>query len=113
MDHQLLQRYEQGPQQLRAAIAGLSREDLLAFPIPGKWSTQQVVIHLLDAELAHVDRIKRVLATDNPTLLAWDETSFEKALHYEEWSADDAAQIFDLLRKNLTRVLRKVPTYCA
>ena len=27
------------------AIAGLSRTDLLAFPVPGTWSIQQIVLH--------------------------------------------------------------------
>jgi uncharacterized damage-inducible protein DinB len=91
------------------AIRGLDEDDLNAVPVPGKWSTQQVVIHLADAELALADRIKRVIATDNPTLLAWDENKFAANLHYEDQSAADAVKLIDLTRRQTARILRKLP----
>jgi len=44
----LIDEYLAGPQLLRQAIAGMSREQLLARPIPGKWSTLEVICHLAD-----------------------------------------------------------------
>ena len=37
--------YLAGVQTLRDAVAGLTREQLLARPVPGKWSTLEVVCH--------------------------------------------------------------------
>ena len=65
-----------GGQKLADAVRGLRREDLQAHPVPGKWSIQQVVIHLMDSDLVTTDRMKRVIAEDNPTLLAYDEEKF-------------------------------------
>ena len=56
-----------GPRLLRQAVAGMSREQLLERPIPGKWSTLEVVCHLADFEIVFADRIKRVIAENEPT----------------------------------------------
>src|SRR5262249_49979717 len=42
--------YLAGPKDLRAAVAGLSRDQLVARPIPGKWSALEVVCHLADTD---------------------------------------------------------------
>ena len=44
------------------------REALKARPVPGKWSTLEVVCHLVDSEQAWCHRMKRVIAEDNPLL---------------------------------------------
>lgn len=106
MDRSIIDQYERGADTLRQAIAGLTDADLKAAPIPGKWSTHQVVIHLADAEAAFADRIKRILAEDNPPLLAWDENRFVQRLHYDAQSTPDAVELIALTRRQLTRVLR-------
>jgi len=105
----LIEQYERGGQTLRQAVHGLTRDELQAVPIPGKWSTQKVVIHLADAEAAFADRIRRIIATDNPTLLAWDENQFAANLLYSEQSAEDAVTMIDLTRRQTARILRKLP----
>jgi hypothetical protein len=47
----------------------MTRDQLLARPVPGKWSTQEVVCHLADYEAVYADRMKRVIALDEPELL--------------------------------------------
>src|SRR5437763_658750 len=61
---QLIEQYLDGPKQLRAAVAGMSREQVTARPIAGKWSTLEVVAHLTDFDPIYADRMKRVLAED-------------------------------------------------
>ncbi len=109
MDAKLIEEYEKGGDDLRMAVRGLQREDLLAFPVPGTWSIQQIVIHLLDAELVIADRMKRVIAEDKPSLLAFDENRWVKNLCYEDQSVEDAVTIVELSRRNLARVLKKLP----
>jgi uncharacterized damage-inducible protein DinB len=109
MDQKLIEEYEKGGDDLRMAVRGLDREDLVAYPVPGTWSIQQIVIHLLDSEIAFVDRMKRVIADDNPPLLAYDENKFAKNLLYDEQSPEDAITIVELNRRNFARVLKKLP----
>ena len=109
IDSSLIDRFERGGEELRRAVAGLSRDDLLAFPVPGTWSIQQIVIHLMDSELIGIDRMKRVIAEDNPLLIGYDETRFSQSLFYADQSADVAVTLVDLSRREFAKVLRKLP----
>ena len=109
MDRQIIEIYSRGGAKLRDAIHGLTLEDLLAFPVPGTWSIQQIVIHLLDSDLIGMDRMKRIIAMKNPLLIGYDETAFSRELHYNEQSAADAVEILDLSFKNFATVLRNLP----
>jgi DinB superfamily len=105
---QLIDEFEQGGEKLRQAVKGLRDADFKAFPIPGTWSIQQIVIHLQDAELVGVDRMKRLIAEENPLLIGYNETLFAQKLHYDEQSIEDAITLFDLARRQLARSLRKL-----
>jgi uncharacterized damage-inducible protein DinB len=109
MDRSLIDQYEKGGDDLRMAVRGLQREDLLAYPVPGTWSIQEIVIHLADSDLISADRMKRIIAEENPSLIGFDETRFVKNLFYNEQSVDDAVTIFELNRRNFARVLKKLP----
>jgi hypothetical protein len=106
MSKALIDEFERGGEKLALAIRGLTREDLTCFPIPGKWSIQQVVIHLMDSDLIACDRMKRTIAEDKPTLIGYDESKFVQHLAYDQQSAEDAVKIFDLNRRQFAKVLR-------
>jgi len=110
----LVEHYAHGGEKLSLAIRGLTREDMLCPPAGdnpklGKWSIQQVVIHIMDSDLIAADRMKRVIAEDNPTLIGYDENKFATNLFMDEQSAEDAVKITSLNRQNFARVLRKLP----
>src|SRR5947208_1398215 len=102
----LIDAYAAGPQQLRDAVKGMSREHVLARPVPGKWSTLEVVCHLADFEIVGADRIKRVIAEDKPTLPDGDENLFAARLAYHARDLDDELQLFTSIRGQVTRILR-------
>jgi len=112
-DRSIIDHYESGGEQLALAIRGLKAEDMLAPPPAGdnvgKWTIQQVVLHLMDSDLIAADRMKRMIAEDNPTLIGFDENKYATNLFYEEQSAEDAVTLVSLNRKNFARVLRKLP----
>jgi len=109
MDRLLIEQYEAGGGELRAAVDGLSPDALPAFPVPGTWSIQQIVHHLVDSDLIHADRMKRIIAEENPQLIGFDESKFAANLHYHQQSVNDGITIFDLNRRNFARVLRQLP----
>jgi hypothetical protein len=80
----LIASYLSGPNQLREAIAGMTPEQINATPIPGKWSTRQVICHLADFEPVYADRMKRVIAEDNPPLRGGDPDVFAAKLAYDK-----------------------------
>jgi hypothetical protein len=105
----LIDEFEAGGEKVKRVVAGLSRAELLAFPIPGTWSIQQIVVHLQDADAVAVDRMRRIIAEENPLLIGFNENLFVKNLFYEEQSAEMAAELLDMTRRQFTRVLRKLP----
>ena len=113
MNSTLIDEYEAGGTKLEQSIRGLTREDLLAAPPAdadvGKWTIQQVVMHLLDCEQVYVNRMKFVIAQDNPTLYGFDQDRWAAALHYNEQPAEEAVRLIDLTRRQMARVLRALP----
>jgi hypothetical protein len=82
---------------------------MTAFPVPGTWSIQQNVIHLLDSDLVASDRMKRIIAQDKPLLIGYDETAFSQKLFYHEQSAEDALTMFELNRRATAAILKRLP----
>ena len=109
MDRKLIDEYEAGADLPSRAIAGLTREQLLAHPVPGTWSVQEVVMHLMDSDLVGSDRMKRVIAEPGPTLLAYDETRWVQNLGYEHADTKSACEVFRLNRKMTAAILRRLP----
>lgn len=110
MQRDLVERYAAGATQLAESIVGLNREQLQAFPVPGTWSIQQIVIHMMDSDLIGADRMKRVAAeTKPPTLIGYDETAFANHLFYDQLDLQAACQVFELNRRLTSEVLKRLP----
>jgi hypothetical protein len=105
----LVDAYLVGPSLLRQAVAGMSREQLLARPVPGKWSTLEVVCHLVDFDPILADRMKRVIAEERPTLLGADENRFAVALNYHGRDVEDELTILEKTRSQMARILKALP----
>ena len=53
--------------------------------------------------------MKRVIATENPSLLAFDENAFVAKLDYTHIDPVIAAEVFDLNRRLTASILRRLP----
>jgi hypothetical protein len=102
----LIEQYLTGPELLRHAIAGMSRQQLLVRPISGKWSTQEVICHLADYEFIYADRMKRVIALEEPVLLPGDPGLFAARLAYEQREVEEELAFMELTRRHMARILR-------
>jgi hypothetical protein len=109
MNRELIDRYEAGGILLRKAVAGLTPDDLIGRPGPGKWSILEVVVHLADSDAISIDRMKRMLCEDNPSLLYADETAYVERLCTHDQSLEDALVLFEVGRRQFARVLRRLP----
>ncbi len=113
MDRALLnsriETYAAGGKKLVEAYAGLTRPQLLAVPIPGTWSLQQIALHLFDSDLIASDRMKRIAAMDCPLLIGYDESAFSRLPGLNELDAQQACQIFDTCRQMTATILRSLP----
>ena len=105
--------YLAGVTTLRTAVAGMSREQQLARPVPGKWSTLEVVCHIADFEPVYADRMKRVIALDRPQLLGADEKLFATALAYHDRDLDEELNVIECTRRQMARIVRSLPETAA
>ena len=101
--------YLAGPAKLRAAVAGLTREQLTARPVPGKWSVLEVVAHIADFEPVYADRIRRVIALDRPLLLVADENEYVTRLGYHDRDLEEELAMIEATRRATARVLTNAP----
>ena len=106
---QKIEAYLGGIQILRQAVAGMTREQLTAKPVPGKWSTLEVVCHLVDSDQAWIHRMKRIIAENRPLFIGYDETRFAAALAYQERDLEEELTIFELSRRQMAQILRTLP----
>ena len=85
----LINNYLAGPQMLRQAVAGMAQEQLDARPVPGKWSTREVVCHIADYEPVYADRMKRVIAENEPVICGGNPDALAARLAYGSRDVDE------------------------
>ena len=66
-----------GPARLEAAVDGVDAEALERQPRPGEWSARETLEHIVGAEELLAARVRRLLAEDEPDLVAWVPASGE------------------------------------
>lgn len=105
---ELADQYLAGAAQIRAAVAGMTREQLVARPVAGKWSTLEVVCHISDFEPILAERMKRIItmASEVPLLLAADENLFVKELRYNDRDVGEELALIEATRKQMARIIR-------
>ena len=105
----LISAYERGIDQLHSAVAGMTAEQILARPIAGKWSTQEVVSHIADTEIYFSDRIERTIALERPLLVGVDERPYPERLNYQGFDLAEELNLVAALRRHIVRILRMQP----
>ncbi|MGH7127350.1 MAG: DinB family protein, partial [Planctomycetaceae bacterium] len=84
----------------------MTAEQLDARPVPGKWSTRQVVCHIADFEPVYADRMKRVIAENEPTFFGGDPDVFAARLAYEQRDVAEELRLIEVVRGQMARILR-------
>src|SRR5207253_9833284 len=72
----LIESIAEAPARLRAAVEGLSPEQLDTPYRPGGWTVRQVVHHLPDSHLNAYTRFKLALTEEEPTIKPYDEAQW-------------------------------------
>lgn len=104
---ELVERFARGGEVLTYAAQGLTAEQQTKRIGPGEWSIIELIVHVLDADLVFGERMKRLIAEDGPTLLAFDDEKWMDRLDYRSMPLDEAAALFDANRRWVARLLRK------
>jgi uncharacterized damage-inducible protein DinB len=101
-------RYLDGISLVRASVEGLSTEQLTTRCEPGAWSIHEVVCHLADFEIVYTDRIKCILAEDNPPLPGRNPDDFANTLAYDSRSLENELKLIDAVRTHTAEILRTI-----
>jgi len=109
MDREMIERYAAGADMPGRAIKGLTTQELTSHPVPGTWSIQELIVHLMDSHLISSDRMKRIIAEDNPTLIGYDESRFIKHLFPDSLDAATVCEVFRLNQQLTAQILRQLP----
>lgn len=96
------------PDRIRTLVASATAQELGWTPAPGRWSVQQIVAHLADAEIVGAWRIRSVLAANGTQLQAYDQNAWASAFHYENADPAASAALFGALRAATLKLLRVV-----
>ncbi len=102
----LIEAFQTAPALVRGVMMDMNESQLKARPIAGKWSTLEVLAHLVDSDQAWCHRVKRAIAEDRPLLIGYDETRFTAALGYQDRLLDEELALFVGMRDQMARVLR-------
>ena len=79
----LIDQYKDGYRVVAEALVGATDEELATRPAPHKWNAREIVHHLADSEMTSAIRFRNLVATDNVSIVGYDQDVFAKRLHYE------------------------------
>lgn len=106
---ELLAVYEQAPDRLNLALRNLTVKDLQAHPKEGKWSIQEIALHLSDSEIMGATRIRQVIAESGCTLASYDQKKWAEQFDYlglDSKSFYSTLMLFDSLRLSTAKIFK-------
>lgn len=93
------------PGVLRAAVAGLTPEQLDTPYRPGGWTLRQVVHHLPDSHLHVYVRFRLALTESNPTITGYDAAAWAELSDARTGPAEASLALFDALHRRWVLLL--------
>jgi N-acetylglutamate synthase-like GNAT family acetyltransferase len=78
-------------------------------PPYGKWTIRQNLIHLADTEANAYVRCRRFIAEPGSGVLGYDQNIWASRLYYDRQNAEDALELYRLLRKMSYDLVRQIP----
>jgi len=90
----LIDRYQDGYNQVAESLSGFPSDSLTAHPIAGKWSAAEIVHHLADSETTSALRLRRLLVEDHPLIQGYNQEAFAARLNYNNRDIAPALEAF-------------------
>jgi hypothetical protein len=106
---QLLERFRRGAEVIAVAATGAAGAELDFVSAPGRWTIRQIACHMADSEMVARDRICRVIAEDNPTLIGYDQDAWATRLDYHKRKISHALESFRRYRGENYELLKEQP----
>jgi hypothetical protein len=105
---ELLNQIEQAPNRLRAAVNGLSDQQLDTPYRPEGWSVRQVAHHVPDSHLNAYVRYKLALTEDEPTIKPYAEDRWAQLADTQATPVEVSLAMLDSLHNRWVHLLRSL-----
>ncbi|HET9406548.1 MAG TPA: bacillithiol transferase BstA [Candidatus Sulfotelmatobacter sp.] len=105
---QFLQEIAYTPSKLRAAVAGLSEQQLGTPYRPGGWTVRQVVHHVPDSHMNSYMRFKLALTEENPTIKPYFEGRWAELADTKSTPIEVSLTLLESLHDRWVRLLRSL-----
>jgi uncharacterized damage-inducible protein DinB len=99
---------EAAPVRLRAAVQGLSPQQLDTPYRPGGWTVRQVVHHVPDSHLNAYTRFKLALTEDEPTIKPYDEARWAELADVRTAALEVSFALLEALHQRWVLLLRSL-----
>jgi len=99
---------EQAPRRLRAAVKGLSNQQLDTPYRPDGWTVRQVAHHIPDSHLNAYVRFKLALTEEEPTIKPYEEDRWARLADTQATPVEVSLQLLDSLHDRWVRLLRSL-----
>jgi DinB superfamily len=104
----LIDQLAAAPTKLRAAVEGLSAQQLETPYRPGGWTVRQVVHHLPDSHLNSYIRFRLALTEDEPTIKPYYENRWAELDDARHAPIDLSVALFEALHRRWVLLLRSL-----
>lgn len=105
---QFIAAIEEAPAQLRAAVEGLSAEQLDTPYRPGGWTVRQLTHHVPDSHLNAYIRFKLALTEDEPTIKPYDEKLWAELADSQTTPIEASLTLLESLHRRWVVLLRSL-----
>lgn len=96
------------PENLRAAVDGLSELQLDTRYRPGGWTVRQVVHHLPDSHVNSYVRFRLALTEDQPIIKTYEEAKWAELLDARQSPIEPSLHILEGLHRRFVALLRSL-----
>lgn len=104
----LIEQYANGYEAVARSLEGLSREQLRARPLPGKWSACEILHHLADSEMTSALRLRKLLTEEHPVIYGYDQDAYATRLRYNERDPAPALEALRAARATTAQILMQM-----
>ena len=104
----LLRAIEDHPAALRAAVAGLSDEQLDTPYRDGGWTVRQVVHHVADSHMNSYVRFKLALTEDNPRIRPYEQAAWAESHEARTAPVEVSLELLEALHRRWSLFLRSL-----
>ncbi len=104
----LIDEIADAPAKLRAAVAGLTPEQIETPYRPGGWTVRQVVHHIPDSHLNSYVRFKLALTEEEPTIKPYDEAAWSELEDVRTAPLETSLTLLDVLHQRWVLLLRSL-----